>query len=70
MNKLRYLLFAPFLFASPALHAEDQKPAKPNVILIISDDQGFNDYGFMGHESIQTPHIDKMAARSEVRRVG
>jgi arylsulfatase A-like enzyme len=64
MKKLRHLLLAPFLLASPPLHAEDQKPAKPNVILIISDDQGFNDYGFMGHESIQTPHIDKMAADS------
>jgi arylsulfatase A-like enzyme len=37
---------------------------KPNVILIISDDQGFPDYRFMGHERIKTPHIDKMAKES------
>lgn len=38
--------------------------AKPNIILIISDDQGFPDYGFMGHKAIQTPHIDKIASDS------
>lgn len=37
---------------------------KPNVILIISDDHGFADYGFMRHEAIRTPHIDRMAAES------
>ncbi len=36
--------------------------AKPNVILIISDDHGFDDYGFMGHEIVKTPHLDRMAA--------
>jgi uncharacterized sulfatase len=66
MKKLRYLLLAPFLLSSPALHAEDQKPAKPNVILIISDDQGFNDYSFMGHETITTPHLDKMASEGQL----
>ena len=38
--------------------------AKPNVILIISDDHGFNDYGFMGHGIVKTPHLDRMAAES------
>ena len=34
----------------------------PNIILIISDDQSWTDYGFMGHEHIKTPHIDQLAA--------
>lgn len=38
--------------------------SKPNVILIISDDHGFNDYGFMGHPTVKTPHLDRMAAES------
>jgi uncharacterized sulfatase len=38
--------------------------SKPNVVLIISDDQGAGDYGFMGHPHIQTPHIDKLAKDS------
>ncbi|RYD34484.1 MAG: sulfatase, partial [Verrucomicrobiaceae bacterium] len=38
--------------------------APPNVVMIISDDQGFGDYGFMGHPLAATPHLDKLAARS------
>jgi arylsulfatase A-like enzyme len=38
--------------------------ARPNVVLIISDDQGWTDYGFMGHPDIQTPHLDALAKRS------
>ena len=34
----------------------------PNIVLIISDDQSWNDYSFMGHEHIQTPRLDKLAS--------
>jgi arylsulfatase A-like enzyme len=37
---------------------------KPNIVLILSDDQGWTDYGFMGHETIKTPHLDKLAEQS------
>jgi arylsulfatase A-like enzyme len=37
--------------------------AKPNIVIILSDDQGWTDYGFMGHRDIKTPHLDKLAAR-------
>lgn len=37
---------------------------KPNIVLIISDDQGAGDYGFMGNPHIRTPHLDKLAAQS------
>jgi len=36
----------------------------PNVVLIISDDQAWADYDFMGHEHIRTPHLDRLAAES------
>ena len=45
---------------------ELQAEAPPNIILIISDDQSWTDYGFMGHETIRTPHLDKLASRSAV----
>jgi hypothetical protein len=32
------------------------------VILIISDDQGFGDYGFMGRPVVKTPRLDRIAA--------
>ena len=46
--------------------ARGQETSTPNVLLIISDDQGYGDYGFMGHPVIQTPHLDRLAERSLV----
>ena len=42
----------------------------PNVVLIISDDQAWTDYGFMGHPEIATPHLDELAAQSAVFKRG
>lgn len=44
-------------------HAE-AKP--PNIVMIISDDQCWTDFGFMGHPVIQTPNLDEFAAQSLV----
>ncbi len=38
--------------------------APPNVVIILGDDQAWTDYGFMGHPTIQTPHIDRLASQS------
>ncbi len=51
-----------FLDLTPPAPAE--KP--PNFVYIISDDHAWTDYGFMGHEVIQTPHLDRLAAESLV----
>lgn len=40
------------------------KTAPPNVIVILSDDQAWSDYSFMGHPHIQTPHLDQLAKES------
>lgn len=39
-------------------------PERPNVVLIVGDDQGWTDFGFMGHPVIRTPHIDRLASES------
>ncbi|MEE8523621.1 MAG: sulfatase-like hydrolase/transferase [Thermoanaerobaculia bacterium] len=39
---------------------------RPNVLIIITDDQGYADAGFQGSERIPTPHIDALA-RAGVR---
>jgi len=33
----------------------------PNIILIVSDDQGYNDIGVCGSQEIITPHLDQLA---------
>ena len=38
--------------------------AKPNIIIILVDDAGYADFGFMGCKDLQTPNIDKLAAQS------
>jgi sulfatase-like protein len=42
----------------------------PNVVLIVSDDHGWTDYGFMGHPHVKTPNLDKLAAQSLTFRRG
>ena len=40
--------------------------SSPNIVFILSDDQAWTDYGFMGHPDIKTPHLDKLAENSLV----
>ena len=35
---------------------------KPNIILCMTDDQGWGDTGYNGHEVLKTPNLDQMAA--------
>lgn len=40
------------------------RASPPNILLIIADDQGYGDFGFMGNPLVRTPHIDDLANRS------
>ena len=46
------------LLGSPSL----AKDAPPNVLLLVSDDQGYRDLGCFGSDEIKTPHLDRLAA--------
>jgi len=52
--------------------AEDQSPEgaaagaaePPNIVLVMTDDQGYGDFGFTGNPVVRTPHLDALAAQS------
>jgi arylsulfatase A len=43
-----------------------QSGERPNIVMIISDDQTYTDFGFMGNTEVLTPHLDKLARQSAV----
>ncbi|MFI3259614.1 MAG: sulfatase-like hydrolase/transferase [Rikenellaceae bacterium] len=57
-------LLGSLVVSSPTVTAaktKAKKSAKPNVVIIFTDDQGFGDLGCFGSPNIKTPNIDKMA---------
>lgn len=63
--KIAFCLLAAFL-ALPSDCKSFASEQRPNIVFILSDDQGWTDYGFMGHADIKTPQLDELAARSLV----
>ena len=57
------LLCAALLLAATAARAQGAAVARPNVILILTDDQGWWTIGANGNRLIETPVIDRLAAQ-------
>lgn len=55
----RLLVFTCFLAMSATAYAE-----KPNVVIVITDDQGYGDLSCHGNPVLKTPEIDKLFADS------
>jgi len=60
MKKISYLLFT----ISAVLHLSflsQKSDDSPNIILVMSDDQGWGQVGYYNHPLLKTPNIDRMA---------
>jgi arylsulfatase A-like enzyme len=45
-------------------HQSTQRATRPNVLLIITDDQGYGDLSHHGNPHLRTPHLDQLAKSS------
>ena len=56
------IYFLPFLFLFIACKQNEKQSESPNIIIILTDDQGYQDVGCYGSPDIETPNLDQMAA--------
>jgi len=57
MISFKNVLLLPLLIGSTATARQ-----KPNIIVLLIDDAGYADFGFMGSKDLKTPNIDQLAA--------
>lgn len=54
------------LGASSCISKSANETKQPNILVILLDDAGYNDFGFMGSKDLLTPNIDNLAANGVV----
>ena len=62
----RLLLIATLGFSSCNKPVHQKVIQKPNIILIMTDDQGWYDVGFNGNNEIKTPNVDLLASKGVI----
>ena len=62
MNRNLFFVGIALLITSYCLTHFASAKDRPNIILMMADDMGWGDAGYMGNKVIKTPHLDSMAA--------
>src|SRR5262245_32343320 len=63
MTQTRWGALVVLVLAASAVSMPAQSPRveRPNIVLIMTDDAGYGDFGVYGAPDIRTPHIDSLA---------
>ncbi len=64
MKRVIYIFLALLILSACVSTSERSVPAPPNIILVITDDQGYGDLGIHGNPFIRTPVLDSLAKKS------
>lgn len=66
ISKIIYLIAVAII----SFKAYTQENKKPNIIIILTDDQGYGDVSFNGNKQLLTPNIDRIANNGVVFKNG
>jgi len=67
MLHLRFLLSATLLNVAltwPAVASGQEKTSRPNILIVLTDDQGYGVFSRHGNPIVKTPNLDKWHAKS------
>src|SRR5215212_10627683 len=64
MSPLVILLFCAYVNAQAAA----RQSALPNIVIILTDDQGYADVGVFGAKGFKTPNLDRLASEGRIFR--
>ncbi|MCF7863498.1 MAG: sulfatase-like hydrolase/transferase, partial [Kiritimatiellales bacterium] len=62
MKRRDYLKAASVAAMASATAWAETKQTRPNIVLVMSDDQGWGQMGYYNHPFLKTPNLDAMAA--------
>lgn len=63
--KNAYLLIS-CLLPGGYVYAQLSQTNRPNILIILADDAGYADFGFMGSKDVKTPNLDALAADGRI----
>lgn len=63
MRRLVQLPYLTILYLLFTLLSCNEKPKSPNIILVLTDDQGYGDISAHGSPDVVTPHMDKLLSQ-------